>query len=87
MRAIWQFELAPRRGKQQVLMPAGAEIVHVGEQYRRICLWAIVNTIEPQRPRDFILVWTGESMPSMHKHLGLAQVEGVMWHVLEEDRS
>lgn len=59
MQAIWKFPLA--FGLNQVALPTGAQIRHVGAQLNGICLWAEINTDELKREERLFSVYaTGD---------------------------
>lgn len=58
-KAVWKYEL---QLDTQLQMPVGAEILTVGVQHERICLWAKVDVNAPKAPREFQIVGTGHTM-------------------------
>lgn len=42
MQMIWKFKLEAKR-RHVLLMPVGAQILHVHEQNDAVCLWALVD--------------------------------------------
>lgn len=70
-----------------VLMPAGAEVIHVHEQCDEVCVWAIVDTEAPDELRHFDIVGTGHKVrDGWRKYVGTAHVRGFVWHVFEVER-
>ena len=85
-RKIWKFQLAFTT-PQQIKMPAGAEILHVGVQHGNICLWAAVDATAPVTGRRFALVGTDHETPEgAANYLGTVQLTGgaLILHVYEQ---
>lgn len=55
---IWKYSL-PSRGERQLLMPAGAQILSVGNQNEGLMLWAAVDDRKPKVSRTFDVRLTG----------------------------
>ena len=72
---------------QEIEMPKGAQVIHVGVQANSICLWAIVDTAHPAERRSFAILATGHHNfdPGIVHHLGsVIMNEGALvWHVFE----
>lgn len=84
---VWKYPLAMET-QPTVEMPVGAEILHVGEQYGRLCLWALVNTSAPVTRRRFLVAGTGHDVPasaSRGRFIGTALMHdgGLVFHVWE----
>lgn len=61
MLTIYKYLLKP--GLSKIEMPIGAEILHVAEQNRELCLWARLH-LEERRPKEirkFYAAMTGEA--------------------------
>lgn len=84
MRAVWKFPLS-HAAVQDVQMPKGAQILHVGLQGDRICIWAGVDPVlHDMQPRRIQVVGTGhEELPGNVWHLGTVQQGPYVWHVFE----
>ncbi len=89
MKTIWKFELVVF-GRQDIEMPVGAEIIHIGNQNNHICMWAEVNSDNPCENRVFELLTTGHPMPNREdgkyrKHLATVLLDQGMFvaHVYE----
>ncbi len=46
----------------EIFMPEGARVLHVGMQYDRPCIWALVDPNAVQEERKFHLAGTGHSI-------------------------
>lgn len=57
-RTVWKFTLA-LQPEQDVFMPRGAVIRHVGVQHMAYCVWAEVDPNATLRPVRFCIVGTG----------------------------
>lgn len=70
-------------GQFQIKMPEDAEALAIQEQAGELCLWACVNTEEPERMYHFIGVGTGkpllpitEGEPTMERYITTRQFMG-----------
>jgi hypothetical protein len=86
VRTIHKYEIYGMPGSHILDMPTGAEVIHFGTQEASLRIWAVVNDLEPLRPRTFVLAFTGQPIPSMHRHLGTVQLGPHVYHLFEEDR-
>ena len=97
MKTIWKFPLA-LEGHQEVEMPKGAIIRHVGlDPTGSGCLWAEVDSEAPKEKRGFYIRGTGHPRPEMvlsdekgsiqidkYVYLGAICQDLFVWHVMEE---
>jgi hypothetical protein len=82
-KTIWKFIVDITR-LQTIIMPIGAEILHVDVQHDLICLWAMVDPNAAREPRVIEVVGTGHSMPNEErKHLGTVLMDPFVWHIFE----
>lgn len=80
---IWKYAISMTE-TQVIQMPAGAQILHVGQQQRNLCLWAMVDPQFPCEDRTIEIVGTGNPMASRRrKYLGTAWIDPFVWHVFE----
>ena len=77
--------------RQEVRLPEGAMIVHVGVQNGFVCLWALVDPDAWNENRTFWVIGTGNPMPPGFGadgigfiHLGTVEWGAFMWHVWEQ---
>ena len=86
VRTVWKFPIVPAR--QAVAMPAGAEIIHVGDDPDgTLCLWALVDDDgRPVVDRDIVAAGTGGWVPNdrLLTHLGSCVQGLLVWHIFEE---
>lgn len=72
---------------QEIEMPKGAQVIHVGVQAGVICVWAIVDPTRPVERRSFAILPTGrpDFNPKIVQHLGSVIMAGdaLVWHVFE----
>ncbi len=70
---------------QSIAMPADAKVLHVGEQYRELYVWALVNEHSTNVNYKFFVLGTGESIDHLEmnsKFVGSVQMSnGLVWHV------
>jgi hypothetical protein len=79
---IYKYPLGEYPGITQMAMPAGARIVHVGEQYGCVTVWAIVDRGAPLKVRHLNVVATGEDFDG--EYVSTAQMStGLVWHVVD----
>lgn len=85
---IWKFEF-PISRDVALLMPQGAQVIHVDVQNSIPCMWAIVDARAPEVYRRFRVYGTGHQLDDLahpvrpiDSYVGTFQDEGV-WHVFE----
>ena len=87
MKTIYKYEISPH--KLRLEMPKGARILAAREQFENICIWAEVDTEQPQETRYFEVFGTGhamhEDMGVSREYLGTAVLGGgaLILHVYE----
>lgn len=84
MSVIYKYTLE-MRDVQEIQMPQGGQILHVGEHQGKLCLWVQVDTRIPVESRVFEIVGTGQTMPYLgeRKHIGTVVCNPMVWHVFE----
>ena len=72
-------------GRQIVLMPEGAKVLHVGVQRFDLCLWAQHRQDRPATERHFAICGTGHELPRLETrtYIGTVVTEPFVWHVFE----
>jgi hypothetical protein len=84
---IWKFPLG-NGGKQEIIMPKGAEVLTVQTQQTtgHACLWAMCDPDGERQVRTFHVVGTGQEMPKdFGRYVGTIQQEIFVWHIFEDD--
>jgi len=84
---IFKYQLRVDDGPQVFLMPIGARIVPVQDQYGVPCMWALCNPQQKQTERSFYIFGTGHHIPEAGlSYLGtVQQMDGrLVWHVFED---
>ena len=85
IKTIWKYELRIT-DTQVVEMPDGAEVLHVGCQAGKICLWALVDPEAALIPYEFQIVGTGHPYEvGTGGHIGTAVIDPFVWHVFSPD--
>ena len=82
---IWKATLRPL-DVQEIMAPAGAEMLCAREQHERICVWYRCDPSAPLTQRTFAIVGTGNPSPdSDGRYLGSAMLQGgdLVLHVFE----
>lgn len=79
-------------GEQVIRLPVGARVLHVGEQFGALCLWAAVEHDAPLEDRRFVLVPTGAAFlegVTVGDYIATAIIgNGVLvWHLFADNRS
>lgn len=85
MSMIWKYELKVT-DDQEILMPAQAKILSVGNQDGKLCVWALVDTEQPIAPKYFSIVGTGHPMSEdfpLKRFVGTVIMSPFVWHVFE----
>lgn len=84
MKAIYKYRLQPAT-TSFVSMPAGARLLHVGDQFGDLLVWALVDGSAPWEAREFRVLGTGHPADNLDgfSHLGTVQQNGGMlvWHI------
>lgn len=81
---IWKYELAIA-DQFEMELPEDAQIIHVAEQGKFCCMWAIVQPAAAKVKRRFAVVGTGHPFDLINKiHVGtILASNGLVWHVFE----
>lgn len=79
-RVVHKYVLAPYERPE---LPDGAELLHVGMQDGKACLWARVDPAAPLATRDIAIVATGEVCPEDAVYVGTIFPEGLVLHVFD----
>ncbi len=85
MKRIWKFQLE-LTGAQEITMPHGAHILHVGYQMDNLCLWALVNPNAFLKDLRIIKIFgTGREAPGAEQgnYIGTVQHNDFVWHIFE----
>lgn len=88
MRTVWKFPLEVT-DLQEIAMPQGAEILHVGNQFpvnvSTLDLWAIVDPNAPVVARKLAIHGTGHPVMEGGTHIGSVITAGgaLVWHVFD----
>lgn len=91
MKTVYKYDLSVEDGPTDIMMPRGAQILHVGHQGNpaAVCIWVLVDMDEPTTiAKTFYVVGTGQAIPdsSRWKHIGTVVYHPVplVWHVFQE---
>jgi hypothetical protein len=90
MYKVWKWSLLAHMmgGNCTLVMPVGAQVIAVHEQFNQLCLWATVDENETKTmERRFLIVGTGHAaIPAGHpNYIGTALLAGgaLVLHVFE----
>jgi len=87
-KVIWKYQLIVT-DRQEIKMPAGAEILTVQTQDGRPCLWALVAPNKTETTRIIETFGTGHEVnyfdTTVREYIGTYQLEGgqLVFHVFE----
>ena len=85
MKTVWKY-LIRLEDRYSVLMPQGAEVLHVATQGNAPFMWARVDPEAPLESRWFDVAGTGHPLSATNsaKHLGsFMYAGGLVFHVFE----
>jgi len=83
---IYKYDL-PIADRQELRLPRGATLLHVGEQSGQLKLWALVNPEAPREPIEVCIAGTGHDWPAGFRHFATVEASyGLVWHVGVEPR-
>ena len=81
MKTIYKYELQIE-DEQNIPMPVGSKIVHVGLDPRGVsCIWAEVETENPVENVNFHIIGTGHPLPNELVHVGSFVQGPIVWHL------
>jgi hypothetical protein len=85
MQTIWKEVLKPS-AVQEVMLPAGAEILCACDQHEQICIWFKCDPAAPKESRTIAICGTGHPAPDGDgRYLGTGFLHGgsFVFHVFE----
>lgn len=85
MATIWKFKL-DICDFQEIEMPIGSTILCFQMNDNIPCIWASVNEDAPRIKRSFVIVGTGNPMPTptgVRTYIGTVQERIFVWHLFE----
>ena len=85
IKTIWKYELEKVGGDQSLSMPPLSDVVRVGMQGCRVCLWALVVPVDAKsfRARTFRITGTGQPVSEEAAYVGGCSDGQFEWHVWE----
>ena len=84
---VYKYLLKDGITVQDIEMPRGAEILHAGNQFEHICLWAVVDPSEKNEKRRIGVIATGQHFDDAGaEYLGTVHLQGdsLIFHVFEQ---
>ena len=83
MKTIYKYDV-PLLDMVTMMMPVGAEVLSVGVQDGRVCLWAMVDPTTPLMSRVFYVCGTGGPVNvGDARFIGTVQMDFFVWHIFE----
>lgn len=85
MKVVWKFSI-PIVDRFPLLLPVGAQVLHVAAQNKVGCLWVLVDPSQASEHRQFRLYGTGHDIHQDGIYLGSFFLEGgdLVFHLFEE---
>jgi len=83
---VWKYELQIFDNVQTISMPKFSQIVNVGMQKRKLCMWVEVDEREDMEERYFRVFGTGHPIDiSVKDYIGTGMDDGLtlVWHIYE----
>jgi len=76
MKTIWKTAL-DTVSFQEISLPENAEILHVGEQFNKVCLWYRCEPYAEKTARSIAIIGTGHAAPDTDegRYLGTASLD------------
>lgn len=86
MKVIYKYELSHiyHGGDSTILMPQNYEFLDIQNQDDKICLWALVDNMDPKVCPVFRIVGTGhgnEVLENGSRYLKTVQWRDLVWHI------
>ena len=78
---VWKFPLT--QAENEVKVPSGTKIVHVGLQVDTVTIWMEVPVSLRIETRRFQIFGTGHAIPDDATHRGTVMQGPMVWHVYE----
>ncbi len=82
MKTIWKYTLQ-ETPRQTILMPTGAEILHLDMQKSELCIWARLESENPLEGRVILILGTGDPADGDSKYIDSIQIATRVWHVFD----
>ncbi len=83
MSVVWKFPLVVD-DEQEIVMPRGAELLHVARQAGVLMLWARVNPEAPKVRHLLCMRGTGHEAPDDARHIA-SILDGIfVWHFFDQ---
>lgn len=88
-RQIWEYALRLRlrmTDAQDLQMPAGAQVLSVGDKHETVCVWALVDVHAPMITHRIYIRGSSHSLSGVEgRYIGtVVQEGGLVWHVFDE---
>lgn len=87
MKCVYKYPV-PLQEEFTIVMPAGAQALHVADQHGKLCMWALVTPGADPTPTRFCCLATGPAhdlIPPVGRHISTVLCNGglLVWHFFE----
>jgi hypothetical protein len=84
MITIWKSELPTVTGETALQLPQRSEVLCIGVDAGKLCIWYRCDDAKPKESRKFVIVETGTAHPAEPStYLGSATLGTNTWHIFE----
>lgn len=83
MRAVWKFAVLGGTVPYVEPLPAGAKVLHLGQQRGLPHIWVEVEETAAAEDRTFQVIGTGQEIPGGAVYIGTWQEPPFVWHLYE----
>lgn len=84
MKRVYKYPVPISSSRFSLLLPLGAEILHMGWQNEQLFLWARVDPDAVKENREFIGIGTGQDLPyEAKKHIATYTTGPFVVHIFD----
>ncbi len=82
MKVVYKYNLG--LGPNEITLPKDSKIVAFRMQEGKMCIWAVVYTMQPEEVRRLNVRGTGQELFDNEEHIATLQDPPYVWHLFEE---
>ena len=88
MKKIYKYSIAPSPDPIKVMLPRGAQILHLDEDgFERLCYWALVDPEEEKEEVYLYCIGTGWEVGVDFLYVGsVVTTAGYVWHLFKKEK-